>query len=105
MEADTSRANGPGIPLSEADQPYRRVRGGTSDRRRNARGHCRGRSGSVEGREGRGTQGAQGAVAAPAAIHTEKEGQEVGGQSGAEDSSVRISAGLQQSVEVALVRQ
>src|ERR1700723_785595 len=59
-----------------------------------------GRSGSVKGREGRRAEGSQGNREA-----REGSAEEVGGSFGAENTSVRVSAGLQQGLEIALVRQ
>src|ERR1700683_4097429 len=107
MEANSSRAYGPGVPLPEADESHRGGSGRASQGCRDACGIGCGGSGSLEGRKGHHSQGAKGTrgTTTAGANEKEKEGQEVGGESGAEDTSLRIPAGLQQVVEITLVRQ
>src|ERR1700683_4549049 len=103
MEAYASRADGPRLSLSEAHRSYCCGSSGTPPRRGRANNCSRRGSASIQGRARSGSQGSQSVCEARKTAGTEKE--EVGGQFGAENTSVRFSAGLQQSLEVTLVRQ
>ncbi len=99
-------ADGPRLPLSAAHRAHRRRRGRASCGRARARGGRRGRSGIAEGRCGRGEEGSAGAGREEKAGGSQVVRRSSGGNDfGTEDTSIRISAGLQQAVEVALVRR
>src|ERR1700730_8316611 len=102
METVATRAHGPRLPLREADEPYRRRGSGASPRCGGSRGSRCCRSRSIEGREGRCAEGSQGSREARQAV-TAQEEKKVGGEFGTENTSLRLQAWLQQSLEVPLV--